>query len=240
MENITIATFNWQNKFKIFWNKEENDECKIFIDFIVKNDIDFIGIQELTKRKIKHLLPLLKKYNYDIYEEGRFGKLGLIFPLSLFNETNAIIYKKRALERAEILKLPLLGAEFPRIITKGVFENIIFLNTHLDRRKIKAKQLNKIYDEITKAMNSDIEIILTGDFNMTLHNKNFLEFIKKLEKLNLKRVEANANSCNKVDKGPIDHIFIPKNWQILEIKQNNLNISDHNIIVVKIKNSSIR
>ncbi len=232
---ITIATFNFQNNYHHQLTLKDESDCFTFAKFIMENDIDILGTQEMTLPKLDLCKPLLK--DYVIYGDGRFGKAGRFFPVSLSNETNAIISKKGLIKSAETIKLPWLGGAFPRIITKASGQNFVFLNTHLDNTnyKVKAKQLDVIYNIIEKIVQNNQNVILTGDFNMTLKNKNFKDFILKLEKLNIQRVNFNELTCEKIKKGPIDHIFISNTFEILKIETCNLNISDHIPIMVKLK-----
>lgn len=237
MKELTIATFNFKNNYSVYQTLKEQSDCFTFVKFIMENDIDILGTQETTIRKLRTCLPLLTEYGYKIYGEGRLGKIGLLFPFSLMNETNAIIFKDDMSERGETLKLPWLGSQFPRIVTKGVFGNVVFLNTHLDylNNKVKKKQLEIIYYLINDLVKIGKKVILTGDFNMTLRNKNLKKFIKDLEVLGIKRVPVNTVTCKGVKSGAIDHVFISEAWEVQEVILPELSISDHRPIVVKLR-----
>jgi len=236
-ETLTIATFNFKNSYHSYQTLKDKTDCYSFIKFIMENDIDILGTQETIIRNLRFCESILTDYGYKIFGDGRYGKLGNIYPVNLANETNSIIFKKELGKGQKTIKLPWLGTTFPRIITKAEFGNIVFLNTHLDNinNKVKVKQLKFIYNLIKKLKKENKEIILTGDFNMTIKNKKFKEFIYEVKKLNLKRVEANKPSCHGIKFGPIDHIFIPSDFEVEEIKQPNISISDHKPIIVKVK-----
>lgn len=236
-EILTIATFNYQNHYHPYQTLKDKTECYSFIKFIMENDIDILGTQETTIRNLKLCEPLLTDYGYKIFGDGRYGKIGYIYPVNLANETNSIIFKKELGKGQKTIKLPWLGTTFPRIITKAEFGNLTFLNTHLDNinTKVKEKQLKYIFKLIQNLRKENKQIILTGDFNMTLKNKQFKKFIDDLKKLNIKRVEADKPSCRGIKFGPIDHIFIPQEFEVKEIKQPNISISDHKPIIVKVK-----
>jgi len=236
-ETLTIATFNWQNSYHPFKTLKDKTDCYSFVNFIIKNDIDILGVQETTIRNLKHCNSILKEYGYSVYGTGRFKKTGFIFPVNLANETNSVIFREKLGKGISTTTLPWRGTIFPRVITRVDFEDIVFLNTHLDNMNnaVKAKQLIYINKIIEKLVDEDKKIILTGDFNMTLKNKNFKSFVQNLKLLGIKRVKANKNSCRSINFGPLDHIFIPKDWQVEEIIQPNLSISDHTPIVVKVK-----
>ncbi len=236
-ETLTIATFNFQNTYHLYQTLKDKTDCYSFIKFIMENDIDILGTQETTLRNLQLCTPILKEYGYQIYGTGRIKRLGNIYPVSLANETNSIIFKKDLGKGISTVKIPWLGTVLPRIITRADFGEIVFLNTHLDNmnNKVKAKQLLFIKQMIRTLVNENKKIILTGDFNMTLKNKNFKEFIQSLNLLGIKRVEANENSCRGINFGPLDHIFIPKDFEVEEIKQPKISISDHKPIIVKVK-----
>jgi len=236
-ETLTIATFNWQNSYHPFKTLKDKTDCYSFINFIIKNNIDILGVQETTIRNLKHCESILREHGYNVYGTGRFRKVGLIFPVTLANETNSIIFKERLGKGISTTTLPWRGTVFPRIITRVDFGNIVFLNTHLDNMNnaVKTKQLIYIKQIIDKLVAEGKKIILTGDFNMTLKNKNFKSFVQKLKLLGIKRVKANENSCRSINFGPLDHIFIPQDWKVEEISQPNLSISDHRPIIVRVK-----
>ena len=199
----------------------------------MENDIDVLGLQEMTFKKINFCRPILLDYKYNIYGNGRYGMIGKIFPISLANETNTIITKD-IVKDYKTIKMPWIGSTFPRIITKIVTKDYVCYNTHLDNAnpKVKAKQLDFIYNLL---LNEKKPVILMGDFNLKTNNKKFKNFISKLKKLHLKRVDNNEYTCNKIKKGPIDHIFLPDNWKVLDISTLKLNISDHKPIIIKVK-----
>ncbi len=234
---LTIATFNFQNTYHPYQTLEDKTNCYSFIKFIMENDIDILGTQETTTRKLRLCEPILTDYGYKIYGNGRFGKLGHIFPIKLADETNSIIFKQSLGKGIHTTKLPWRGTVFPRIITRADFADIVFLNTHLDNLnpKVKAKQLLFIKQVIKQLVSEGKKIILTGDFNMTLKNKNLREFIQSLNLIGIKRVDANENSYREINFGPLDHIFIPKEWKVESISQPQLSISDHKPIIVKVK-----
>ncbi len=239
-EILTIATFNFQNTYHPYQTLKDKSDCYTFIKFIMENDIDILGTQETTLRNLKLCEPILQEYGYKLYGSGRFKKLGTIYPISLANETNSIIFKKGLGKGVSTTSIPWLGTAFPRIITRADFEDIVFLNTHLDNLnpKVKIKQLKFIKQMIRSLVNENKKIILTGDFNMTLKNKSLKEFIQSLSLLGIKRVEANENSCRGINFGPLDHIFIPNDFEVEEIKQPTISISDHKPIIVKVKTNT--
>ena len=130
----------------------------------------------------------------------------------------------------------------PRIVTLlEILDNnlgsVFAINTHLDYqlKSVQIKQLKELYNiirnfvipyytyifEPTPSYLSGpfLPVILTGDFNMEVGvDSHFDEFIAALNKIGLKRIEITdkTNSSKFDNKTSIDHIFIPKEWQVEE------------------------
>lgn len=156
--------------------------------------------------------------------------------LDSFNENNAIITSGEVLT----LKTKLLpwfpsnpkdlmeslkhGSIMPRIVTIAEIKdenigNIYAINTHLDYqlKSVQTRQLKNIYTIIKVLVNSNKNIVLTGDFNMEVGiDEHFDNFIVALDELGLQRVEVNSktNAEKFPNKTAIDHIFIPASWII--------------------------
>lgn len=233
---LIISTFNIQNKFYI--NKyngidKYGNHVKELVDFIDKNNIDIMATQELTKRFINELKTSLKD---NIIGKYRFKNISNYIPgISKFNETNSII-TKHSIIYSKTKRLPFLF-DIPRIMNIADIKvnNKVFrvISTHLSHRnrKVRVKQLNKLYKEL---INHD-NIILMGDFNITTDDIDFKSFIDKI-KNKYKRVDLNE-STHKVESKSIDHIFIPNNYKIINKKVLNIKekISDHKPIIVEIE-----
>ena len=233
---LIISTFNIQNKYKI--NKyngidKDGNHVKELIDLINKNDIDIMATQELTRRFIKKLDIDLKA---NIVGKYRFKSIFNYIPgINKYNETNSII-TKHSIIYSKSKRLPFL-LDIPRIMTIADIKinNRVFrvISTHLSHRnrKVRVKQLNKLYKEMMKRDN----IILMGDFNMTTDDSDFKYFIDRI-KDKYKRVDINKPTHN-IKTKPIDHIFIPNSYRV--ISKNVLNIkeriSDHKPIIVEIE-----
>lgn len=124
-----------------------------------------------------------------------------------------------------------------KIKTKEV-GTIVVLNTHLDYLKngTKVKQLKKLLNIIQKI---SWPIILMGDFNMTVKNKDFLSFIDTLKDLNIKHVDINEATF-KYSKTPraIDHIFLSNCFNVEKVLLDKnpayLTFSDHYPVILKL------
>lgn len=220
---LTISTFNIQND----QNSSKYLEIK---DYLLKNKIDILSLQEVYPKCAKKLKEELKEYTYT--GEYRY----LYFPK--INESNPIITNKKVLN-TKTYRLPHLPSLLNRIITKTVLEidnnKITVFNTHLSHRREKAKkrELEVILKLLKKESNP---IILTGDFNLKNNKELFNNFTSSLEKLGIYRVDI-AEKTLKTSKyhRAIDHIFLSKDFCLLDkavIKE--LPISDHYPILVKV------
>lgn len=222
---MNICTFNIKNSFLNHKNKNE-----MIYTLINKYDLDILCVQESTYKD-------LKSFNYNNYKSYGFGRLKR--SNSIFNETNNIISDIH-LTNVRTHYLPSYLTTFKRIYTVGSFivnnSKYLIINTHLDflnniSRKI---QLNKIYNYIEKK-HTDYNIILVGDFNVTTKEKYFIDFINKLDKLDIVLL---SNNTPTIKSKVIDHVFLSKNIKVKEFRViNNDNIvdSDHFPIIVNLE-----
>ena len=106
---LVIATFNIQNKYKLkkyAGIDSYGDHTKELVDFINDNNIDIIGVQELTSNYKKRLLKLINK-KYKIVGKYRFTRFFNIFPYTKkYNETNSIITHKKIKSRECFTSFP--------------------------------------------------------------------------------------------------------------------------------------
>ena len=78
-----------------------------------------------------------------------------------------------------------------------------------------------------------------GDFNLHINDKIFKDFIKKLDDIDIVRVpvDSKTNSSHYKDTTAIDHIFIPREWKMLDyglISDDIDSITDHKAIYVDV------
>ncbi len=238
---MMIGTFNVQNQFylKHYDGMNIQDNPKIFKDMLFEYQIDILGTQELVKRYLDHLTIKLKDA-YQIVGDFRFSSP--VFKHFKFNETNSIITRCPVLSHQTIW-LPFLPTVTPRIISLAYIHTrdagtICFMNTHLSyaNHRVQKKQLKFIKNLISSI---EVPIILTGDFNMTIHNLLLKQFIKDLETLHMKRIPINEKTFKKHTKNrSIDHIFIPEQWNIASyqvIKDKKFDhFSDHYLVLAEV------
>jgi len=260
-KKIIIGSMNIQNKYKITdydgLDEHGNDNAELLKRFLIENKIDVLGTQELVREFIDRIKKKIKP-EYKIFGNFRFGSSNIVKKMEIFdrfNETVSIITKHPVIKTKtitlpwiprnpkDIIRSVHLKSLRPRVATISLidiegFGKINFINTHLDHRLniIQIRQMNYLQKIIEK---SKYPVVLTGDFNMTLNMPRFRLFVDKLASIGYKRV-PNAKPTYKYqkDKLPIDHIFIPNDWNIEEIEVSKdkylNNFSDHYPIIVKI------
>jgi len=261
MKSIIVGSMNIQNKYKITdydgLDEHGNDNVEILNKFLKENNVDILGTQELVRGFIDRIKKIIKP-EYKIYGNFRFGNSKIVQKLDIFdrfNETVSIITKHPVIKSKTvtlpwmpkkiktIIKSIRLGALRPRVATMALIDvedfcKINFINVHLDHRVsiIQKRQLDYVKKLVVK---SKYPVILTGDFNVTVNACSFKTFIEELSTLGYKRV-PNAKKTYKYqkDKLPIDHIFIPNEWNIeeIEITMDKYldNFSDHYPMLVRI------
>ena len=228
---LTICTFNIKNNYREY---RSNKADKI-IEFINRNSIDYLCLQELFIKCDEDLRKRFNDTGYKIY-----GKFRFCLPIfKSINEAVSIITRENVIYN-KTYHLPFLPSGLKRIVTKVVVEDddlgkITILNTHLDYMFdfVKKRQLKKILQLIERESNP---VILTGDFNLKVNNPIFKDFIKKLDKIGLVRVDIHEKTLKQSRYNrSIDHIFIPKNYTVEMLKVvKDLDISDHYPILLQI------
>lgn len=244
---FNIATINVQNKYKLkkyngIYNGE--DHVKMLLDIIKKYDLDIVGLQEVNMRYYGRIKKLLDD-KYSLYGQFRFTGFFLtkyIFPFSFINESVPIISCRNCCDYKTKV-LPWIMSYVPRIVTMIDVEIddigvVTIMNTHIDYMKntTKIKQIKRI-EKIIKKINNPV--ILMGDFNMTLKNSAFVEFVSSLESMDIKRVDICENTFkNHRSNYSIDHVFISNCFSvkniILEKDSHYDNFSDHYPIILEL------
>ncbi len=226
---LKISTFNIQNDFK----KYNISKAKAIKDYVLDNEIDVLGLQELYSKCNVDLEREFKDSNYNLFGKYRFFLKRL---LNRFNEKTAILTNSEVIN-SETYHLPSFPSLIKRIVTRTIIlykgKKISIYNTHLDYKndKIKEKQLKVLSKLVGKDKNL---IILMGDFNLKNNKKIFNDFVVEMKKNNIYRVEFGEKTFkNSKYNREIDHIFLSKEFKLREksvIK--NLTISDHYPVMV--------
>lgn len=220
---------------------------KRIVDFIESESPDIIGVQELTKKGRKFL-----KKNLPDYKIVGKRRASIIFT----NEYNCILIKKNIIIKGHKTyslsdKINILGRKsksdnFPRICTLAHIEkeNVKYLiaNTHIDNSSTENKKRQlAIFDNIIKThIKEDEYLIITGDFNMTMNNKNLLSYSKDFN-TPFKNYKI-GTFPSMPDMRALDHIFLDNrleyyNETIYSDSNENGFMSDHNPIscIVRVK-----
>lgn len=229
---LRLASFNIKNDYHTY-NKTKSEEIT---KLLTEYDLDILSLQEVFSKCKKDISNILNNSKYQILGEYRY-KLDIFKPI---NESTPIITKKEVIFN-KTYHLPYLPSLLKRIVTKIIINDekkpIVVLNTHLDYMFdfAKKRELKKILKIIKKETNS---VILMGDFNLKNNKAIFNNFVIELEKLGLKRVPLNEKTLKSSKyKRAIDHIFIPKEYKIIDYQvKKDLIISDHYPIIVTIAN----
>lgn len=253
MKTIKVATFNVRNHYKnIFYkgiDEKGNDYVRTFGHFILQNNIDLIGTQELVSGYIKNLEITLPYYKivgeYRQKKEKKFARA---------NETNSIISNHKILftytewlpyKQENLLnKIRHIFHTIPRIVTMAIIDidgigQVCMFNTHLEYRdhKIQKKQFKSLL-EIMDGFIGQYPIILTGDFNASKKNNNFINFKKSLEKRGINIVPNELSTHTTKKDLPIDYIFVSDDFDILSMQVGDEEldeISDHKIVIAEIR-----
>ncbi len=206
-------------------------------DYIIKENVDIVGFQELTRKGKKYFNKNLQ--DYQIIGKRRHS-------IMLTNEYNCLLIKKNIKiishntfslsDKINVLGRKTKNDKFPRIcvVAHVLINNTKYMvvNTHMDNSDYKnKKRLLKIYDNILKSQKKEDElIILTGDFNMTRKNNNLVEFSKDYN--DVLKNDKTPTFIGGAEKMSIDYIFLDKrlnfrNPKVHSDANDNGFISDH-------------
>lgn len=253
---LKIGTLNCQNNTENRQNR--NDRANLLAEHILSEGYDILGTQELTMKFTKKLDNYLREYHfYGDYQYGR-GFFGTRFPIiKSFNQANKIItYYPVESTRTKILPwIPTTLKELKKAIQKKSIARrimttieietektrIYIINTHLDYYlpNIQKRQLNYLIKKIEKLRNYGLVVVM-GDFNLQVDNPMFLEFIDALDRFDIVRVPINekTNDIKYDNPTAIDHIFIPREWEILRYGTKDPEslkyITDHKALYVEV------
>ena len=254
---LKVVTINCQNNEENRSSKSKNSY--LLAEHIINMDYDIVCTQELTMgftSRFSKSLNEFKKYNiYGSYQYGR-GLLGTKFPIiRTFNQANKIITKFKS-NKTITRSLPWIPRKFSDIkkaikkqcLTRRIFtsvklningDNIYVINTHLDYYiyEVQKRQLRYLIKKLKKYL-KDGKVILMGDFNLTIEEKLFSDFINELDSIGIKRVPVNDKTNASVyrQKSAIDHIFISSEFKINDCGLYEIDdITDHKAVYANIE-----
>ena len=259
MKYFRIGTLNCQNNSENRNNKKngKDDNAYLLAQHILDKKYDILGTQELTRPFMRQVDDYLEEHDfYGGYQYG-MGILGRIPILRNFNQSNQIVTTKKVLS-SKTKGLPWFPKNYEDLI-KGLrkksisrriatiieleddYKRIYVVNTHLDYYlpRVQQRQLNYLLKKVKKYSKAGL-VVLMGDFNLQITNPMFKQFEMDLNALGMRRVPVNekTNASKYKSKMAIDHIFIPKSWQIVSCGIFNTNrlelITDHKAVYVDV------
>lgn len=230
---LTICTFNIRN-FYLCNRDERDDYFYVLKNFIIDNDIDVMGMQEVTRRIEREIRKGFS--DYFLFGKYRYGKLP-----SLRGTNEGVFILSRDMG-TDTYSRYLIGASFlygsivPRVMVSCYIRGILFINVHLEYMSMKAKWvcLERLFCYIDE--NRDRDIVLMGDFNMTLRNGYFREFVIRLKNIGIGLVNNTVNTYIG-DKGEkiLDYVFVSRGINVTRCyTDSGICISDHIPFIVKI------
>tara|TARA_B100001057_G_scaffold501207_1_gene622022 strand:- start:7147 stop:7953 length:807 start_codon:yes stop_codon:yes gene_type:complete len=225
-------------------------------EFLINENPDFAGLQEVTNSQLKYLSKSLTNHSYigvgrdDGLEKGEYSPI-------FFNKKKFKILIEDTFWLSETPNKISVGwdASMKRICTYGLFENLFskkriwVLNTHFDHIGIKArKRSTDLILKVINELNSKNEhLILMGDFNLEDDTSSIKKIQNQLDDVlfGIKKSKKNYSTYNgfskdEIFKKRIDYIFTQnlKNIksQHVYIKTNSYFwVSDHNPVVARVK-----
>lgn len=248
LQVYNVATINVKTQGHNFKRKNlftGEKHVKVLAEFIRENALHSVGTQELTSLHQKALQEELGSA-YQISGGFRFGN-GPILEKIPYNESNAIITDVKTIQGAfangtsPLPSFPTkrdfignfkdIGIETvakmvqKRIATYTINESskLLHINTHLsdsfsERRAHQELCLFQcIFGVITSYPNYDV--ILTGDFNDSVNQTSFQQFLYVMQGLGFQWVPIEEKTYSKQsDNVAIDHIFISKGLSLADYK----------------------
>ncbi|WP_326936631.1 endonuclease/exonuclease/phosphatase family protein [Flavobacterium sp. PL11] len=230
------------------------------IKMIRSRNIDILGAQEVLSSQLKDMTQQLPEYNViGVGREDGISK-GEFSPL-FYNKYKFTVVKSGYFWLSETTDKPSKGwdAACERIATWAKLQDkvtgkIVFvLNTHLDHQGTVARQKSvELLKERTKLLSKGSPQIIMGDFNaepsstvvkeMLLASDSDTLFDSKSVANKVKGTNWTFNGFNKIaikDRLVIDYIFVSKDFYVKEYHVaaetvNNILISDHSAVFVKV------
>ena len=202
-------------------------------NFIIDENPDFAGLQEVTYAQLLFLSESLE--NYDFIGVGRDdGKIKGEFSPIFYNKNRYKVLSNDTFWLSSTPEKVSIGwdASMERICTYGLFENIdtkkrlwIF-NTHFDHigNHAREKSTDLILKKINSIKSKEVPVILTGDFNLDDDTFSIKKIQKQLKDvlINIKKSDLNYETYNGFknfikSKRRIDYIFT-RNLEVNEAK----------------------
>lgn len=228
-EELKVVSYNIRynnpNDGINIWENRKSSIAK----FLVDENPDFAGLQEVTFSQLSFLTESLKNYGFIGVGRDDGKTKGEYSPIFYNNKKYKVVSNKTFWLSSTPEKVSVgWDASMERICTYGLFENInskekiwVF-NTHFDHigNISRKKSTDLILKRINEIQSMKVPIVLTGDFNLEDNDSS----IKKIQNemtdvlLNIKKSNTNYETYNgfkKIveSKRRIDYIFV-KNIEV--------------------------
>lgn len=242
---MKVMTYNVKHVIKEDILGIYKQRYKEIVKYILDKNPDLVGLQEITRKGKRYLKRNLKEYK--IVGKSRHS---LIFT----NEYNCLLIKKdykinghktySLSDKINRLGRKFKESKFPRICTVAHLEKdnhkYFFINTHIDNsEKENKKRLLDIFKSIIDKYKKEEELlIITGDFNMSIKNKNIVSFSK--DYLDPFKDILTGSFPRFPELPAIDHIFLDKkfkcNYKLVDTSANDSGYkSDHYPLICEIE-----
>ncbi len=260
-KQVNVATFNIGNHLLPGEPNSWQTRFPLVKSFLIKQNFDVIGMQEVTNVKLQDLQKILPHYDYVGTGRDNGKDAGEYCPI-FFKKNKYTLLAKSQFWLSETPDVPGSidwSGSFPRMVTwiklkSNSTGHIFFVfNTHFcekseDARKKSAVLLLKKIFEIAE----NAPVILTGDFSTTSDNgsyqiliTNWNRFLSMINSEDIAKRYINKDSStyngftDNLTGTKTDFIFVNgymtvKNYEIHVVKEGNIFISDHYPVSVKL------
>lgn len=255
-QKIKIISYNIRynnpNDGKDIW---ENRKSAI-VNFVLEQNPDFLGLQEVTQDQLLYLSSKFSNYNYLGVGRDDGKSKGEYSPI-YYNKFNYNLILSNTFWLSETPKNISVGwdASMERICTYGLFTHnesgikVWVFNTHFDHigEIAREKSVDLILSKIKELTQNKDRVIITGDFNLMDDSKPIKKLQKSFNDVNINMIRNNKlfgtfNDfvINSISEKRIDYIF-QKNLILINsthghIKTNNGRwASDHHPVISVLK-----
>lgn len=244
MKDLVIASLNVKNRYFLVEDSLPHQLAHIIRD----KDIDVLFTQEMT---LDYRLKMLRSLSeYRAYGFPRYGQTNS-FLKDRGNETCSLILKKEnkyvkartkwLSETPDEVGSKVFWSWCPRIASIVDLESgLKLVNLHLDNlfSFVRARQLEILSSLLEEDM--DRPMVIAGDFNTMDKKKKYFEaFKERMLENGLQYVDFGDNTYEHFGAFKLDHMFIPKDWEITGKSLEEVPVSDHKMLVLRTKTPTV-
>ncbi|MDD3187103.1 MAG: endonuclease/exonuclease/phosphatase family protein [Bacilli bacterium] len=268
MGNIRIVSYNGKDYGIISGKIVRNgvDRPQALARFVTSNDIDVLGTQEMTKVYRDHLMAFLYNYGFNVVGDPRqmvipfYNEInGVIARDRIISSSTRALTNRSSdfkLNATHLFNTHKRNLTYALIDTEQAGEMFV-VNVHMsyllnnplndtkinefnnNMRAVRAQQFREIINMVDFLKESrSIPVVLMGDFNSTVSDDMFMQFIAALKNRGIILV-SNDVSTQKDNKLPVDHMMYSEGVKLVDFRVGNeLNeISDHKPLILTLKAS---